>query len=49
MKELEEQLRRLNEIIKSFKIYDDENPEFFLNEIKYNEKEDKFYFICDCN
>ena len=41
--------KRLNEMIKSFKIYDDENPEFFLNEIKYDEKEDKFYFICDCN
>lgn len=39
------QIKALNE--NNFKIYDDENPEFFITGVEYNQDEDKLIFRTD--
>jgi hypothetical protein len=45
---LEEKLALLNYLIKDIgPVYDNENPEWFISTVKYNEKEDRLYFDCE--
>ena len=30
-----------------YKIYDEENPEFYIKEVYYNEEDDQIYFGCE--
>ena len=43
----EEKLAMLNYLIEDIgPVYDYENPEFFISEVKYQKEEDKLYFDC---
>lgn len=43
---IKEKVEEINRLIKEVEIYDYENPEFLLVEVKYNADEDKHYFYC---